>query len=138
MAGGSHQRLKKNDADGTVLLKKAFEQMEDMSHEDLKHGGGIGGTPRKGEYLGTEGNNAINRGRTNSVRVDKSHIRVDGNLIQNEYHYDVDTERHYLEFSRHSCINAHKDQVNDMKVDESRRYLYSVGGDKRLNVIDLG
>ena len=37
--------MKKNDADGTVLLKKAFEQIEDMSHEDLKHGGEIGGTP---------------------------------------------------------------------------------------------
>lgn len=78
----------------------------------------------------------INKSRSHSERRNKSHS-VDPNMIQNTYNYDVDTERHYLEFSRHSCINAHKDQVNDMKVDNGRYYLYSVGGDKRLNVIDL-
>jgi hypothetical protein len=50
----------------------------------------------------------------------------------------VDTEKHYLEFSRHSCISdAHKDKINDMMVDQTRAFLYTIGTDKRLNVINM-
>ena len=57
--------------------------------------------------------------------------------IQNQYQYEVDTEKHNLEFSRHSCIEAHKDRINAMQVERSRGYLYSIGNDKRLVVTDL-
>lgn len=49
----------------------------------------------------------------------------------------MDTDRQCLEFSRHSCINAHKDKINDMKIDTSRGFLYSIGHDKRLTIVDL-
>ena len=49
----------------------------------------------------------------------------------------MDTERHYLEFSRHSCIIAHKDKIVGMAIDKTRGYLYTIGYDKRLDIVDL-
>lgn len=60
----------------------------------------------------------------------------DADVIQNCYE-EFDTQRHYLEFSRHSSISAHKDKITDMKIDLHKNYIYSVGFDKKLVISDL-
>ena len=32
---------------------------------------------------------------------------------------------------------GHKDKINDMAMEQMRKLLYSVGGDKKLNVVDI-
>ena len=42
-----------------------------------------------------------------------------------------------MEFSRHSCIMAHKAKVCAMACDQTRKWLYSVGADRKMFIIDL-
>lgn len=49
----------------------------------------------------------------------------------------MDAERHFLEFSRHSNLQPHRDKIVGMSLDRVRNYLYTIAYDKRLSIIDL-
>eukprot|EP00347_Sterkiella_histriomuscorum_P007307 403349456 len=151
-------QLKNNAADGTVLLKKAFEQIEDYDYEEMqgaltplkvnhKLGGGKQHNPHglngglnksSNTPLGRAGGRSRMNTSNNVSGFAINNKQFGNNTIKNQYQqYDIDTEKHYLEFSRHSSINAHKQKIVGMALERTRGFLYSIGYDKRINIIDI-